>query len=699
MADQDKKAPARNEDVLEIEDIEVDVVTQDDGAKAQEAAKPTLAVGREDGGAAPDATTGAMPGVGGETKTPPSLDLPDGGFELEADDAPPPPKPAAAPKPATETTIAADAKLGQDDGPKQEPKADMPPEQTPDMSPMAAQQAAAKRLAEEQQAKKQAQAAPAPEPPAATTDKPEMPETPADKPEKRAPAQAGEQEGRQAAQVDPARQEAEEQVRKQQPQAQQQQQAPRQSQRGQAPQQSAGPMGMGPTPTGEARQTFSGGQGFPLAKPGPYSGFVVDLGQGLEYFSGSTIRPLADMRSLGRFTSLVVDFPNSMGMGAISLQGELRYAEMVTRKRLESQGELTLEGQLLLYDAKKTGPNEFEALYQVAPKGRYQGIQNAYTSTPSGFVYYDTVSLLRGLILNMDRRNAHAVAMHVADSLILLIGRGHDFYLARRYQLIGDESESIADTIYAIERDIETVQRNNAVEVDRVEWIEAYRTDQDWKHPATEIPLNIWPLAELNKEGQRVYSALPAVMKRVPASAMLGPKNESWLRPLERVEKILWLALVAGIAICVFTYFSLEELKRPIARDVRELESQIAMLKQQTPDPVDFPPSRIQPTLDMANSINLAAYSPPLVNVWNQLAAVKPASLQVDMVNFNYAPDFVTVIVEGKIHLGLTQAQSVFTEFIASLERSGFQVADQSLYLDVTGNTYTLTVTKPVPQG
>ncbi len=434
--------------------------------------------------------------------------------------------------------------------------------------------------------------------------------------------------------------------------------------------------------------------GWPIESSRSFPDFVFDRGEEtLLSVSGNEMEELKDLTDRKGFLRYIVDYPEAMVLDVRDFPGEPKYAQVLTRKRLEEQGELTSDGQLVIYSAKKSGPNTFKALYQVVPNQPHAAILKRYNTYNSGFVIFDTVALLRGLLLKLDKKKTHALAIHCPEAILLLVGKGEDILLARRYALMGDDQAQLDEGLTTLQRDLETAE-NLEGEVENLVWIEPLLKQADIPPPETQLPLTPWPLTRLQKGDEAVFSALPGIVKRLPVTSSLGPKEETWLRPLETAEKWLWALLLVGILACAGSWYVFTSLKDSARLETTDIQHRIKEIERRLPQPQNFQSELIEPSVKLAQKINQAVLAPPPAVLWNELAEATPSSLRVSKVIMAYGEDQVQASLTGKIRLGLVEAQAVFIEFLSRLEQVGFEVDTQKLLLDIQGNTFSVKLTK-----
>lgn len=431
---------------------------------------------------------------------------------------------------------------------------------------------------------------------------------------------------------------------------------------------------------------------------GSFRPFVFESLDEQYMFSSGGIQRVESLEGMNKFFRYLVDYPDAMGMGLLTLSAERRYADVLARKQLEEAGELNPEGHLHVFDKRKLEDGQQSVFYEVLPRDKYATLNQEYTSSTHGFVFYDTVSLLFGL-LKKRGKGVHALALHLPGTILLVAGRDGKVHLARRYTLIGDDAQAFAEGIFALEQDLGALEKNIGQRIGQAEWIEGMTTTLNLPLPSVDIPLVPMPLHELDLDGERVWTALPQAMNEVPMKAILGPKEELWLRPLERAEKWVWAVLLAVAVVTGAGVYTMLDATQRSQATLQTLRNTISMKEADVQAlATDEQVENVGPAAELAADFTKAALNPPFGEMWNFLASLRPQYVRVDGLEFNYVDEGVAVRMEGQVEMDLTTAQQGFTRFLKRLEESGFIIESQKVDLGLEGNFYALNALWPVKE-
>ncbi|WP_457571674.1 hypothetical protein [Desulfovulcanus sp.] len=438
-----------------------------------------------------------------------------------------------------------------------------------------------------------------------------------------------------------------------------------------------------------------------VIKKTAYKNFVFDFDDGKFLFSGNKVLEAGNVQSYNKHFHYIVDFADAPALGMIIIAGDYKYSHVLARKELEDRGDLTTEGYLWIYKREKIDPTQTQIFYHIFPRQRYNSLVSLYKKHSSGFVLFDTIAVLYNILKTLDKSRIHALAMRVADSIILLVGNREEIYLVRRYGLVGRDDFSIGEALQSVAQDLVNLENRLAGEtISQINWIETLTFDLNQSIPELPIPLYPWPVTELQMENRTCWSALPNIVNRLSLNYSIGPKEEKFLRPLEKIEPwimtaCLFLAIAFGSAWYLYNNASktLKQNTNLLQNQIRQLQSEIASMKgvQKVADTAKF--------IKTASILEQACIMPRLGDVWNLLSSLRPRACRINGTDIKYSPDKVQISMSGVIEAGLGQAQGIFKDFIASLEKVGFKTISQQIHLDLEENTFSLSVEWPVKRG
>jgi hypothetical protein len=343
----------------------------------------------------------------------------------------------------------------------------------------------------------------------------------------------------------------------------------------------------------------------------------------------------------------------------------------------------------VVYQKRKGPGQEVLVLYQVVPKARHSALLRVQTLHPRGMAVFDTVAMLQGVIRRLPSRRVHAVAMRLQGALLLLVGKGRDIFLARRYTLLGDDEATLHEHLFTIRQDLEALAGQLPGKVRQLCLIEPLlcndsgTLDLPSLHNGEEpVELVRWPLEPVRAGERMCWTSLPGVARGLPLSASLGARHERWLRPLEHREKSIWAGVLLLALLCGGLAALLALQNHGIHKECQELEERIALLDSETPALATLPPDSVAPFLSLAEYLSRARSTPSLAQVWNSVAQAKPQDVCVQALSLRYGKERLDVDLTAHAAGNLAQVQQLEQAFVHGLEQAGFTLTHRMLSLE-----------------
>lgn len=425
-----------------------------------------------------------------------------------------------------------------------------------------------------------------------------------------------------------------------------------------------------------------------------YAPFVLETANGTVLFCEDRVRPIEENIRHSGFLLFLVDFSTSSSVGVLRLQGAFKYADLLARKKLEEQGEMSAADRLILYDVRRGRGREFSVLYQVVSRELVRAAEMRCRRHPGGMQYADTLGLLRGVLSRKVRHGGsklRACALKLPGALLLLAAEGPRFVLARRYPFMESSARSLSGCLAAVRRDVDAV--NSSESTCSVRLVETGVPSGEHELLVScaagiqgiEVPP---PCVLQYTDGTELFSALPGVVQQFPLACAHGPGAERILRPLERCEKYAWALLCAGILFCwVLVWF--------VQQQGRELEQQAVQLRREIRRAVALPrhiprlpPGGFADRAALAGMLNRVWNCPSPAAVWNRIGAAKPEALSISSLELQYTGTGVQAVLEGRLYAGLQDSQQLALDFIRQLRAGGAVIREHQLHLDGTGEQF-----------
>lgn len=435
----------------------------------------------------------------------------------------------------------------------------------------------------------------------------------------------------------------------------------------------------------------------PLKESDTYQAFVLESEQGLYFCHRETVQTIQSLQECSSFVYYLLDFPYSEGPGRIQISGDPKYADVLARKRLEERGELSPGEKFWVYKKSKLSKTEAELLYHIFPEEKYHQLLEQQHTFASGLACLDPVGLALAWLEQTSPKLDMAIVISLMNSLLLLGGRRQKIELVRRYAQFQETAFGTGQSTGILEQDLKDFEQNKGRSLDKLIWLEIWQKDRPPEMPELDYQLDYLPLSSLsNEQGEKIYTCLPQVLKKIsPKHAFLG-REETWLRPLEKGEKYLWMGLLLLLLASFSGTWTLQGLNKQIQARSKRLSEQIRAYENTLRSfSSEMQDKNYQKVLKMGNKIIKANKAPPYSAVWSKLARISPQNIKLNHMELNYQDSLLELQLRGFMNLGMIQGQKALSDFIHKLCEQGFEIAKSNLDQKLHRTNFTLELKYP----
>ncbi len=422
----------------------------------------------------------------------------------------------------------------------------------------------------------------------------------------------------------------------------------------------------------------------------------VEIKDKIYLFSGHNVLEQFSLEDYPEHLFYIAHFDNS-DVGIITLEGNIKYAYILTKKKLQEQG-ILLEGQeLFVLNKRKLSSAEMEVMYMTVPREKYTQLIHKSMKTRQGFILFDYFTLLYGLFLK--EKHTKAYVLHCGNEVFVLAGVERDVFLVKKFNLVDDRANTIEEIMFTIRQEIE----NHPVgkDITHIEWIEGFSHEP---YVPESIPdtmtLTKWPISEFNGPDRKIYTSFPFLLNNIHLKASFTPLAELVGLKIQKLEKkVLGLVSIILIGIIILLSFlyrentKLENQIVPLQNKISELKDELYSLEKNL---IQYSPSEFKNLKEFAKEIKIATDNPKIVTLLNSLTILKPFQIYITGFKISYFADKIEFIEEGNINADVISAQTIFNNYILSLEEKGYIITTRYLNLNVDLKKFKLTFYYPM---
>jgi hypothetical protein len=233
-----------------------------------------------------------------------------------------------------------------------------------------------------------------------------------------------------------------------------------------------------------------------------------------------------------------------------------------------------------------------------------------------------------------------------------------------------------------MDQDLRLVQEEQGVSFSGLQWIEICVQEQLPNLPASEIPLQLWPVYRFHYEETLIWSAVPGLLEITDPRDALQGGEEKYVRPLQLWEKWLRVALLGGALILAGITWVNWGVAQHLSDQASYKESAVRSLEHKlTSFNYDiYGQEQAEQAVSLIHDLRLASDAPSLVQIWNAFLHARPSGWKIDTLRFSFHNP-IEARAEGVVAGDPGQVEQELRLFRQGLKRQGFEAADTSLRL------------------
>ncbi|WP_456324468.1 hypothetical protein [Desulfonauticus submarinus] len=436
-----------------------------------------------------------------------------------------------------------------------------------------------------------------------------------------------------------------------------------------------------------------------ISSPKRYKQFVLNITGKHFLFSKDNIFTKVDIVKYPQHIYYIEDYYDST-LGVIKVTGLSKYAKILAQKQLQEKGELHEDQTVHFFSQYKVGKNQNFLFYEILPKNLHLQNLDLATKTQEGFVYFDTVCLLYGLLSQNKTKKPKAIILRGDGYLTLIVGYKKKVLFAQKYPLENISAHAINETFNDCVRELKDINS----QIDTIEWIEELSESPTSPEVTSEDNITIvkWPLAKLTGDNGKTYwSSLPFVVQTISPNVCFGPKQELPILFLEKIEKWILLALlIISFSFIGASYFLYQNTK-DLQKSNTALKNYLSILTEKMQKKKFFQTlnqlktQHLEDTVKFSKKLEKAIISPNILTLWNSIAKIIPENFQLNKLNVDYNNANQTdILLEGIIDSDISTVQASFSKFLIKLEQNGYTIKEKNIELDLDKSYFRLLITK-----
>ncbi|MCP4683162.1 MAG: hypothetical protein GY864_12570 [Desulfobacterales bacterium] len=401
--------------------------------------------------------------------------------------------------------------------------------------------------------------------------------------------------------------------------------------------------------------------------------YVIELDSTSYRCSRDKLEQISDFRDLEGDLCLFSDFGGAVSR-TMSVEAPYKYADVMIRKSLQETGEFDEPLSVITHWKKKKGTNTTDAFFTAVPTRLYHMYRDRSKVYNDNSLLFPIYSVLYGVLKRMKFPHPAAVVFQHGRFAELIIGTRDDILYAERCVAFDDSEEQISSLWNMVTTEIQQVERENHIRVEKVfllTWIDTH-SRPEWPEDAGS-ELCYMDEEPLIFEGETYSSSF------FKAARMMSG-HESASGPVEKISyyslktlPFLSTFLLLGVLLFFSAYFWYAYKAEQIGTDLNALTTQISELQQRTEiSEVDY-----QDSFAFVRELDRYRKIPSFKQILEDISSSLPEEMSLDVLKVDYSGNILDVEVYTKVESLFDTAYKGYQRFLSLMKQKGY-IIDQS---------------------
>lgn len=403
--------------------------------------------------------------------------------------------------------------------------------------------------------------------------------------------------------------------------------------------------------------------------------YVFELDGFLHRHEDDRLIPLARLQDIQGDTWLVTDFGEAMSR-FMSVDGPVKYAEVLARRKLQESGEFEESVEILTHWKRKRDKHTTDIFFTAVPTRLARIYADTLHTRPDHCLVFGMYSVLWRLVRKQGAKKPVAVVLRHDRFAEVLIGMHNRVYFANRCVAFDTQPEQIQSLWESIRTDIESVQRDQRIEVERIYslgWIDACESPQ-WPEELLNRLVVLDSLELMLDDTPRIVS-LPTAACALSAFQSISPTKEIALYYAGRWAPAANVAAAALLVLLISGSFYYWIHAKRLDESLAKLQQRISRVNQEMAKlPVVGP--EVDDQLKFVKSLDAFHRQPPYREVINDLTDPALFMLQLRTLKVDYGGDAVRVELFGDIEAPFEEAHDRYKRFLQRLKDKGYRIEE-----------------------
>ena len=421
---------------------------------------------------------------------------------------------------------------------------------------------------------------------------------------------------------------------------------------------------------------------------------LVELDGATYRLDGAQITALADLRAVRGDKWVVTDFREALSR-LMAVEGPAKYAELLARRKLQETGEFEEPVEIITHWKRQRSKTTSDIFFTAVPTRLSHFYFDELRQDTDIALIFPIYAVLWQVIQQLRSRHPVAVVLRHERFAQVLVGSRKRVYFANRCVAFDSEPEQLRALWENVRTDLEGVQKEHRVEIDKIiclGWRDAGELP-DWPAP--------WQERIYSFKGQETAPA--TVSGAIPLAAMLAIRNawrsaspaaeialfyaRRWSPVVNLAMAMLLVVLAAGAYVC-------RQQSDALAGQLNLLQRQMGKIQVQAPAQQNL--AGFSEQLKFIETLAQLRRQPAYQEIIEDLSPPDFSALQLQLLKLTYQPQIVQVELFGDIEAPFDEAHKRYKAFLQHLERKGYRIEENRFETQISTSQVVLKLSRPI---
>jgi len=421
---------------------------------------------------------------------------------------------------------------------------------------------------------------------------------------------------------------------------------------------------------------------------------VIELDGELYRMDGGTVSAIEDLREISGDKWLATDFQEGLSR-VMTVEGPVKYAELLVRRKLQESGEFEEPVSIFTHWKKKRGKNTTDIFFTAVPSRLAQYYQDELGRQEDIILVFGVYGVLWNMVTRAGGKEPLAVVFRHHRFAEVLVASRDQVYFANRCVAFDTEKEQIDALWSTVQSDIETVEQERRIGVNRIiclNWLHAEEIPpwpNEWQHRLVvaeqtdcvvddRLHVVSWPFAVQRQSTGRSVSLL---------SEKLFYFAKSWAPALNMLLVLLTTALVIGAVGYRGRAYQLQ-------RRINDTQQQIGEIK------MDLPKETLDQDFDsllkFLGELDRNRQAPSYQQIVDDLTLMPFDALALHRLKVEFGSNQVRLELAGRIGASFDRAHGGYQAFLNKLTSLGYRIEESRFETRISESQVMLKLSRPV---